>query len=188
MRRAALYSPRRDTMFGGLLRFVFQGLAMTSSDAFALRRSGLNEFLFASVGTEPNGMALSVLSLFARLGDDPWKEAGKLVGMRKGEAIESLAQTIVRMPRSVWTLPDATTIAARLVALLPTRIGDAQPRPSINNRKRIVQLVLISLFLVVLGFAMASRLGLFATDQAGKLNGSDVSMMKLGVPPSPPRN
>jgi hypothetical protein len=161
---------------------------MPSSDAFALPRSGLNEFLFASVGTEPNGMALSVLSLFARLGDDPWKEAGKLVGMREGEAIESLAQTIVRMPRSVWTLPDARTIAARLVALLPTRLGAVQPRPSINNRKRIVQLVLIALFLVVLGFAMASTLGLFATHQAGKRSGNNVSMMNLAARPSAPTN
>jgi hypothetical protein len=86
---------------------------MSSSDAFALRRSGLNEFLFASVGTEPNGMALSVLSLFARLGDDPWKEAGKLVGLPEGEAIESLAQAISGMPRSIWTLLDATAIATR---------------------------------------------------------------------------
>jgi hypothetical protein len=160
---------------------------MSSSDAFALRRSGLNEFLFASVGTEPNGMALSVLSLFARLGDDPWKEAGKLVGLPEGEAIDSLAQTIVQMPRSVWPLLDATAIATRLVALLPTRLGDAQPS-SINDRNRIAQLVGIGLVLVVLGFAMASRLGLFATDQTGKLNGSDVSMMTLAAPPSLPTN
>ena len=41
---------------------------MPSSDAFALRRSGLNEFLFAPVGTEANGMTLSLVSGFARLG------------------------------------------------------------------------------------------------------------------------
>jgi hypothetical protein len=39
-----------------------------SSDAFALPRSGLNEFLFAPVGAEANGMTLSVVSVFARLG------------------------------------------------------------------------------------------------------------------------
>jgi hypothetical protein len=160
---------------------------MTSSDAFALRRSGLNEFLFASVGTEPNGMVLSVLSLFARLGDDSWKEAGKLVGLPEGEAIESLAQAISGMPRSVWTLLDATAIATRLVALLPTRLGDAQP-PSNNNRNRIAQRVGIGLLLVVLGFALAFTLGRSATDQAGTLNSSDVSMMKLTAPPSPPTN
>ena len=35
---------------------------MPSTDAFALRRSGLNEFLFAAVGTESSGMTLSLLS------------------------------------------------------------------------------------------------------------------------------
>jgi hypothetical protein len=160
---------------------------MSSSDAFALRRSGSNEFLFASVGTEPNGMALSVLSLFARLGDDPWKEAGKLVGLPEGEAIESLAQAISGMPRSVWTLLDATAIATRLVALLPTRLGDSQPS-SINYRNRIAQRVGIGLLVVVLGLAMIFTSGLFATDQSGKLNGSDISMMKLAAPPSAPTN
>jgi hypothetical protein len=42
--------------------------------------------------------------------------------------------------------------------------------------------------LVVLGFALAFTSGLFATDQSGKLNGSDVSMMKLAAPPSAPTN
>jgi hypothetical protein len=46
-------------------------------------------------------MTLSLLSVFARRGDDPWKEAGKLVGLPKGDAIESVALAIVRMPRSV---------------------------------------------------------------------------------------
>ena len=45
---------------------------MPNADAFSLQRSGLNEFLFASIGTEPSGMALSVLSVFGRLGKDPW--------------------------------------------------------------------------------------------------------------------
>jgi hypothetical protein len=161
---------------------------MSSSDAFALRRSGLDEFLFAPVGTEPNGLTLSLLSVFARRGDDPWKEAGKLVGLPKGVAIESVALTILRMPRSVWTLLDATAIATRLVALLPTRLGDAQPRPSIDHRYRIAQRVGLGLLLVVLGFAVASTLGLFATNQLGKSNGNAVSMMTLTAPPSAPSN
>ena len=56
---------------------------MPSSDAFALRRSGLNEFLFAPVGTVANGMTLSVVSVFSRLGNDPWQEAGRLAGIAK---------------------------------------------------------------------------------------------------------
>jgi hypothetical protein len=161
---------------------------MSNSDAFALRRSGLDEFLFASVGTEPSGLILSLLSVFARRGDDPWKEAGRLVGLPKGDAIESVTQTIVRMPRSVWTLLDATTIATRLVALLPTRLGDAQPRPSFDNRARIAHFVGIGLVLVVVALVLAFTLGLFTTDQARKFNGSDVSTITLAAPPSAPTN
>jgi hypothetical protein len=167
---------------------LFHGLIMSSSDAFALRRSGLDEFLFASVGTEPSGMTLSLLSVFARQGDDPWKEAGKLVGLPKGDAIESVALAIVRMPKSVWTLPDATTIATRSVALLPARIGDAQSGPSIDRRRRRTHFVGIGLVLVVVAFEMASTLGLFTTDQAGKLDGSDVSTVTPVASPSAPTN
>ena len=105
---------------------------MSSTDAFALRRSGLNEFLFAAVGTETNGMTLSVLSVFARLGHDPWREAGRLAGLPKLEATESLARTIAGMPTSIWPLPAATEIASRLVALLPRQsVKSGQDRKSV---------------------------------------------------------
>jgi hypothetical protein len=161
---------------------------MPSSDAFALRRSGLDEFLFASVGTEPSGLTLSLLSVFARRGDDPWKEAEKLVGLPNGDAIESVALTIVRMPRSVWTLLEATTIATRLVALLPSRVGDAQPRPSIDNRKHMGHFAGIGLVLVAVVFVMASALGLFTTDHAGKFDSSHDSTMTRATPLSAPTN
>jgi hypothetical protein len=74
---------------------------MSNSDAFALRRSGLNEFLFAPVGTEANGMTLSLVSVFARLGNDPWLEAGRLARLSKSEATESLARIIAGMPTSI---------------------------------------------------------------------------------------
>jgi hypothetical protein len=183
-----LYWPQSNTIYEILLRFLFQGLTMASSDAFALRGSGLNEFLFASVGTEPNGVTLNLLSVFARRGDDPWKEAGKLVSLPKGDAIESVALTIARMPKSVWTLLDATTIAARLVTLLPTRLGDAQPRPSIDNRRRVARFAGIGLILMAVAFVMASTLGLFTANQAGKFDGSDVSTMTPATPPSAPTN
>ena len=64
-------------------------------------------------------MTLSVLSALARLGMDPWQEAGRLAKLPRTAAVEGLARTIAAMPASVWPLPDATAIAARLVALLP---------------------------------------------------------------------
>ena len=102
---------------------------MPSSDVFALRQSGLNEFLFAPVGTEANGMTLSLVSVFARLGNDPWLEAGRLAKLPKSEATESLARSITSMPTSIWPLQAATAIAARLIALLPTQSGESRRNP-----------------------------------------------------------
>ena len=102
---------------------------MASSDAFALRQSGLNEFLFAPVGTEANGMTLSLVSVFARLGNDPWLEAGKLARLPKSEAIESLARLIAGMPTSIYASrrngarrsPDhAATHAIRRIRRIPS--------------------------------------------------------------------
>ncbi len=98
-----------------------QEYTMPSSDAFALRRSGLDEFLFAPVGVEANGMTLSVVSVFARMGDDPWLEAGRLARLPKSEATESLARSIVGMPTSIWSLQVARAIAVGLIALLPMK-------------------------------------------------------------------
>jgi hypothetical protein len=62
-----------------------------------------------------------VLSVFARLGRDPWKEAGRLAGLPKLDAAESLARTIAGMPTSIWPLPAAMEIATCLIALLPVQ-------------------------------------------------------------------
>jgi hypothetical protein len=95
------------------------------SDMFALEHSDLNEFLFAIVGTELNGMALTVLSLFARIDGDPWREAGRLASMPQTAASATLAQIIASMPMTVWSLSDATAIAARLVLLLPSQSSES---------------------------------------------------------------
>ena len=94
---------------------------MATPDVTALQRSDLNQFLFANIGTEANGMTLSVLSVFARRGADPWTEAGRLAALSKAEAADSLANMIASMPTGHWALPDAIVIAVRLIGLLPAR-------------------------------------------------------------------
>jgi len=94
---------------------------VASSDVTALERSDLNRFLFADVGTEASGMTLSVVSVLARQGSDPWREAGRLADLPREAATDSLARTIAAMPRSLWNLPEAIVIAARLTGLLPAR-------------------------------------------------------------------
>ncbi len=87
--------------------------------AFALRDSGLEPFLFAEVGTELNGAALTVLSTLARLDCDPWAEAASLAALPATSGIERLAACIERMPLAPAALAEARATAARLVSLLP---------------------------------------------------------------------
>lgn len=106
---------------------------MALSRAFSLLHSEFNEFLYAPIGEEPNGVALSVISALTRLGIDPWEEAARLSDLREDVAIQTLTARIAGFPGACWTQSDARGIAARLVALLPRACagkaaGTASPR------------------------------------------------------------
>jgi hypothetical protein len=151
---------------------------VASSDAFTLRRSGRNEFLFAPVGTEANGMTLSVVSLLARLGSDPWLEAGRLAALPQSEATESLAHSIVSMPTSRWSLQSATVIAAGLITLLPTKAPGADVRssaPEYDTQLRRSFAVAIALVCIVCVIAL----------EAGFTPRSDLSRIDDGSVASP---
>jgi hypothetical protein len=51
---------------------------MTRPASVSALGSEFDDFLFAPIGEDGNGMLLSVLSALARLGFDPWEEAAKL--------------------------------------------------------------------------------------------------------------
>jgi len=83
----------------------------------------LDEFLFAEVGTEANGTALTILSTLARLDQDPWAEAARWAQLPKAAGIDCLAQCISRMPLGRQALANAVATASRLILLLPTQTG-----------------------------------------------------------------
>jgi hypothetical protein len=91
---------------------------MASPNVFALPESDLNGFLFSAIGTEQNGLSLTVLSTLARLGEDPWAQAASWASMSKDAASDALAACIAQMPLSPKDLQNAPATAARLVALL----------------------------------------------------------------------
>jgi hypothetical protein len=132
---------------------------MSHTDAFALKNSGLNEFLFAEVGTELNGSPLTVLSVLARLGQDPWAVAAKWVKLPKAITIDSLASSISQMPLCPKALVEAPATATRLVLLLPSQIQSPQngqkPTAVIPNT---VSKWLPKVLLVVLALALAFSL------------------------------
>jgi hypothetical protein len=110
---------------------VNAGAIMTLSARFSLLHSDLNDFLFASVGDEQNGMPLSVISALTRLGVDPWEEATRLAALPKALAAEALAPMIARLPISRPQPSDNLAITQRLVELLPAGGQSAPP-----SRKR----------------------------------------------------
>jgi hypothetical protein len=99
--------------------FLHLECVVLNTDAFALPHSDMNSFLFADIGTEREGMTLSVLSALSRLGIDPWQKAEDLARLPRAAAIDALAGLISTLPTSPWSIVDAMTIAARLVLLLP---------------------------------------------------------------------
>lgn len=66
------------------------GLPMEHSASMPQLGSEFDAFLFAPVGDDENGMALSVLSALARLSVDPWLEAASLAQLPEHSAIERL--------------------------------------------------------------------------------------------------
>jgi hypothetical protein len=138
---------------------------VASPDVTALQRSDLNRFLFADVGTEASGMTLSVVSVLARQGSDPWREAGRLATLPRAEATDSLAHTIADMPTSLWKLPDAVVIAARLIGLLPERPASGLERTVSRGLERTVSrwpastiAVVLACVAVAIGYAFLTFL------------------------------
>jgi hypothetical protein len=102
---------------------------MTLPAGFSLLHSDLNDFLFASVGDQRNGMPLNVVSALTRLGVDPWEEAARLAALPKALAAEALAPMIAQLPIFRRQQSDNLVISQRLVELLPAGQQAATPGP-----------------------------------------------------------
>jgi hypothetical protein len=96
------------------------------------RGAEFDDFLLAPIGDDNNGMQLSVLSALARLDLDAWDEAGALASLPAEAATRRLTALIAGLPAGPTARPEAATIAARLIPLLPRRVGaDAASRPGL---------------------------------------------------------
>lgn len=131
-------------------------------------------------------MTLSLVSVFARAGNDPWLEAGRLAGLPKSEATKSVARSIAGMPASIWPLQAAMTIADRLVALLPTRSFGAEQRPSVPAvSPKAGRFISMAILLVCVACMLALQAGLFTTSAPPDFSGSDIASFTAS-PGSPP--
>ena len=105
---------------------------------YSLIHSEFNDFLFAPVGEEKNGMQLTVLSALVRLGFDPWREAARLSELTKEGATGALAAAISALPEGNWKGSNPRSIAVRLVRHLPKRVPPSAESPqdtSLENHK-----------------------------------------------------
>jgi len=88
-----------------------------------------NDFLFALVGEDRNGMPLSVVSVLARMDLDPWMEAASLADLPAETAARKLAAWLDALSDPALKPASPDTRADRLIALLPRRVTPYPPPP-----------------------------------------------------------
>lgn len=125
-----------------------------------LNRTTFDEFLFAPLGDEENGMTLSVVSALARLGLDPWREAARLALLPKPEAAAILAGWITRLPTGGAWSNGQTSQVSQLVALLPSATSTVAPPAARIGWPRIgfAGICLILVLAAIAGTFTAQRL------------------------------
>ncbi|HEU5133644.1 MAG TPA: hypothetical protein VFU13_00745 [Steroidobacteraceae bacterium] len=87
----------------------------------ATLRKDFDEFLFTPVGKDASGMPVTLLTVLARLGVDPWEEAADLAHLALEPAMQRLTSRLEAMPNAPATPADTVTLATRLIALLHRR-------------------------------------------------------------------
>jgi hypothetical protein len=127
---------------------------MTPAASVSFFRSEFNDFLYAPIGSERNGMTLSLLSALVRLNVDPWEEAAGLSQLPKHTAAQKLASLIARLPPGAWSQGDCYAIADRLIELLPRPSGSNASSPEEDRGSRRINLSAAPILIAVaLGLA-----------------------------------
>ena len=83
--------------------------------------SQFDDFLFAAIGDDLNGMPLSVVSVLARVDLDPWQEAAILAALPEELATQRLTAVLAGLPERTLQRTSPAGTAVRLIALLPSR-------------------------------------------------------------------
>ena len=130
-------------------------IEMTASASFSYLTPQFDDFLFARIDEDGEATPLSVLSVLARLGVDPWEEAAKLAQLPRISAAERLAAFIAATPGRRAYL-NAKTVRDRLIDLLPSPAGVPIP-PGVQrgglalakSRWRFIWPVIIAVLLAI---------------------------------------
>ena len=125
---------------------------MNNPPSTSIPSSRYNDFLFAPICEDADGMRLSVLSALARMDVDPWEEATKLAAMPRAIAQSTLISTLDLLSGRSWKPAEAEVVAARLIRLLP---GGAEAPKAAAGEIAGVLAQRTNYWLVWLVFAMA---------------------------------
>jgi hypothetical protein len=112
-------------LWGGLLKQP--EIEMTPPARIAPLGTEFNDFLFALIGEDRNGMPLSIVSVLARLDLDPWVAAANLASLPVETATRKLASWLDALPDPTLQEVSPGTRTARLIALLPRRKTTKSP-------------------------------------------------------------
>ena len=78
-----------------------------------------DQFLHTPVGNDQAGTSVTVLSMLARLGVDPWREASDLAALSQKSAWQRLDTLMERFTDVPSLVDNRADIATRLIASLP---------------------------------------------------------------------
>jgi hypothetical protein len=115
-------------------------------------------FLFSPIRVEENGMTLSVISAYARLGIDPWAEAGRLTALPKRAAAAAIVAVVARLSGERQDDPE---LGERLAGLLPQSAVPGSPVKTAKTRKgmswhTILLWAALWMLITLLGFTLNS--------------------------------
>ncbi len=132
-------------------------IEMTTSASASYLTPQFDDFLFARINEDSDTTPLSVLSVLARLGVDPWEEAAKLARLPRLSAARRLVAFIGATPEAPSAYLSAKTVCDQLIDLLPSPAGVAMP--AVKERGvRAVTKSRFSIGLVVIAVSLAIQL------------------------------
>lgn len=129
--------------------------------------STYNDFLYAPVGEDKNGVYLTVLSMLARQNLDPWEEAAGLSRLPRDGAKQKLVSMITASSGEPSTTAELRAVADRVLALLPgcasmdksRDVSAGAPPPGLSPARS--KLLLIAIYIGVVLFGQWIAAGAF---------------------------
>ena len=129
---------------------------MTPTASIHALGTEFNDFLFALVGEDRNGMPLSVVSVLARMDLDPWVEAARLADLPAETAARKLAAWLDALSDPALKPAGPDTRAVGLIALLPRRVTHTPPPPvdrtgavAAARPEGLIKVILLAICLIV---------------------------------------